>query len=293
MKRLLLMSSIFLILSYAAAPAADKITVFVSILPQKYFVEQIGRERVEVNVMVLPGASPATYEPKPSQMAALNRAAIYFSIGVPFEHTWLDRIASANPALTIVKTDEGIRKIPMASRTGHGHGSAESHDHDHGGLDPHIWLSPPLVIRQAEQITRALTAADPDNHALYSQNAGKFIESITALHREIQTITARIPQKAFIVFHPSWGYFAQTYGFEQIAMEMEGKEPKPQQLEEIIRTARKKQIRTVFIQPQFSKKSARLLAGEIQGKVATLDPLAENWAENLKNAALAFEQAKQ
>ena len=77
--------------------AADKIPVFVSIVPQEYFVQQIGKDLVEVQAMVRPGASPATYEPRPRQMADLSKTRIFFAIGVPFENFWLDKIAAANP----------------------------------------------------------------------------------------------------------------------------------------------------------------------------------------------------
>ena len=143
--------------------AAGKPSVFVSINPQKYFVQQIGKDLVDIQVMVQPGASPASYEPKPRQMAAIAKTLIYFSIGVPFEEVWLNKIASSNPNMMVVQTEHGIQKIPMADHhhhrdaadhrdtDGHAenkHGQAEN-QRDPGILDPHIWLSPPLVMIQA------------------------------------------------------------------------------------------------------------------------------------------------
>jgi zinc transport system substrate-binding protein len=149
--------------------ANDRLPVFVSVLPQKYFVQQIGKDHVDVQVMVQPGASPATYEPKPRQMAALAGARLYFSIGVAFESVWLEKIMAANAAMTLVPTDTGIRKIPMATHHHHGEEASIEEENDHGEtpttitvfLDPHIWLSPPLVKQQAGKILEALKAADP------------------------------------------------------------------------------------------------------------------------------------
>jgi zinc transport system substrate-binding protein len=142
--------------------ASERLTVFVSIVPQKYFLEQIGGDLVDVRTMVSPGVSPATYEPKPKQMANLAKAQIYFAIGVPFEKAWLGKIAAANPDLKIVHTDRDIEKLPMATHQHDGEGAEdgesahsaedEQSDSDGGetGADPHIWLSPPLVKVQAK-----------------------------------------------------------------------------------------------------------------------------------------------
>jgi len=275
------------------AGAADKLPVFVSILPQAYFVERIGGERVAVQVMVQPGASPATYEPKPRQMAALAGTKLYFAIGVPFEKTWLPRIMGAHAALKIVHTDQGIEKMTMQA---HHHEEEEAEgekheDHDHITPDPHVWVSPPDVLIQAQNITTALQQADPEHRDFYETNRRAFASDIQALDTEIRSILADKRDQRFMVFHPSWGYFARAYGLQQIAIEIEGKDPKPAQLQELIKVAREQQIRVVFVQPQFSTKSAGLIAEAIGGKIAFADPLARDWLVNLKSVAAVFRQA--
>ena len=279
-----------IVTTMSISPAAAGTPVFVSILPQKYFVEKIGKGLVDVHVMVPPGAGPATYEPRPAQMAALAGARIYFAVGVPFERAWLARIAAANPAMTIVHTDEGIAKIPMAAHHHHEAGSGDPHGHD-GPLDPHVWLSPPLVKIQARRILSALAAADPENEAVFAANCDAFLGEVDALHRDLLAVFRDRRGEAFMVFHPSWGYFAKTYGLRQIAIETEGKDPKPAQLKDLIETARAMGVRVVFVQPQFSAKSARVIAGAIGGEVIFADPLAEDWAENLRAQAVKFSEA--
>jgi zinc transport system substrate-binding protein len=261
------------------ADASPKMSVYVSILPQKFFVRQICKELADIQVMVPPGASPATYEPKPRQMAAISKTRIYFSIGVPFEKAWLKKIAAINPDMVVVSTDRGIKKIPMTV------------DHHHGTLDPHIWLSPPLVILQARTILKALQEADPAHRAVYEINYRAFISQLSDLDVELRgTFSGRSGQR-FMVFHPSWGYFAHTYGLTQVAIEIEGKAPKPAQLRELIERARKDGIKFVFVQPQFSARSAKLIAREIGGQVVFADPLAEDWTENLQSVARKFDAA--
>lgn len=294
-------SIVFLSLS---GVSADRVTVFVSIVPQKYFVQQIGRDHVDVKVMVAPGASPATYEPKPRQMAALAKARIYFAIGVPFERAWLEKIVAANPEMTVVHTDKGIAKISMAA---HRHSDeAADHDHQHAedshehhqketaggsGRDPHIWLSPPLVKQQAAVVLRALKEIDPARQHDYQANYENFIAEIDTLDARLRKRFADKQGTRFMVFHPSWGYFARTYGLEQIAIEIEGKNPKPAQLQALIEQARRSEVKVIFVQPQFSTKSAELVAAQIGGEVAFADPLAEDWPANLQKVALAFEAA--
>lgn len=298
---------VWMVLTAGVGGAAEKIPVFVSILPQEFFVQQIGKDRVDVQAMVRPGASPATYEPKPRQMAALTRAELYFAVGVPFESAWLPKIAAANPNMKVVHTEHGIEKIPMAT---HPHGEPDdppeetesepdahdhTHDHarDHGIRDPHIWLSPPLVKKQARTIFHALREIDPDHGSFYEANFQEFAAEIDRLDADLKETFAGKEGLQFMVFHPAWGYFARAYGLEQIPVEIEGKSPKPAQLKALIEHAREKGIRIVFVQPQFSSKSAELIAREIGGEVAFADPLAREWTANLRAVAEKFKSALQ
>jgi zinc transport system substrate-binding protein len=270
--------------------------VFVSVLPQKYFVEKIGGGAVDVEVMVQPGASPATYEPKPSQMRKLAGSAAYFAIGVPFEEAWLDRIAGVNPNMAIVHTSEGIKRLSMAThqhdeeREETGHQEKRSHN-EHDGLDPHIWLAPALVKKQVVVIRDTLARLYPGRAAEFSKNHDAFITEIDRLDGELRLILEEKRGMQFMVFHPSWGYFAEEYGLEQVAIELEGKAPKPSQLSELIRHAKKENITVIFAQPQFSIKSAALIAREIGGEVILADPLAENWLQNMTAVAEKFRKA--
>jgi zinc transport system substrate-binding protein len=290
--------------------AADKLPVFVSIVTQKYFVQQIGKDLVDAQVMVQPGASPATYEPKPQQMADISKTKIYFAIGVPFENAWLKKIAAANPDMRVVHTDDGIEKRAMAAHhheeaaeehheDEHDHKKAEHHDeathdeghHDHAGLDPHIWLSPPLVKIQAQTILAALQESDPDHRSVYEANFKAFAAQIDKLDADLKKTFAGKKGLQFMVFHPAWGYFAHAYELKQVPIEIEGKDPKPAQLKKLIQHARENDINVVFVQPQFSTKSAELVAREIGGQVAFVDPLAEDWMANLRQVADKFQAA--
>jgi len=240
-------------------------------------------------------------------MAELATASIYFTIGDSFDQTWLERITSASPGMTVVHTAKGIAKIPMDEEHPHDEGHAgdehegkardahETRNHDHDGqdqgtLDPHIWLDPALVKVQVASIRDGLSAVDPERADLYAANARAFEKELDALDREIRSILQPLPQekRTFLVFHPSWGYFAKAYGLTQRSIEVDGKEPSPKDLARIIATGKKSGARVVFVQPQFSQKSAAVIAKQIGATIVRLDPLAADWAENLRSAAHAF-----
>ncbi|MBE0586089.1 MAG: zinc ABC transporter substrate-binding protein [Desulfofustis sp.] len=289
----------------ATASALDRPLVFVSIAPQKQFVQQIGGELLAVEVLVPAGASPHTYEPKPSQMKALATASAYFAVGVDFETVWLKRISGVNPAMRIVHTDAGIDKLAMGEHHhdeqhqepdhAHRHADPDPGDHDEqpgaAGLDPHIWLAPSLVKVQAARMADALSELFPQQAHTFQRNLSTFIAQIDALDRDLRTTLAGRQGLQFMAFHPSWGYFAHEYGLKQVAVEVDGKNPKPAHLAALIEQARVSGIRVVFAQPQFSSKGADLIAREIDGEVILIDPLAEDWLSNMREVAERLKDA--
>ena len=254
----------------AEATTSEKISVYVSILPQKFFVERIGAGKVSVSVMVRPGASPETYEPTPRQMAALEKTHLYFRIAVPFESVWIDQIRAINANLKIIAC---CGSLQVSEHTGH--------DHEGRDRDSHIWTSPRNAIIIAGVIRDALSEFDPENRMVYQQNHEVLVRELTRLDVTLQEMLASMPHRYLVVSHPSWGHFADAYNLEQIPLEQNGSEIRARQLANIIEMARRENIRTVFSQKQFNSGSAEVLAREIDGRVVQLDPLAENYLDNL------------
>jgi zinc transport system substrate-binding protein len=248
-------------------------------------VEKIGGPLVDVYVMVRPGQNPHTYEPTPKQMSSLADTDIYFSIGVTFEDIWLDKIASSNPGLRIVSTYEGIKRRTIEKHSHEGEGSGDSHNSPSESLDPHIWLDPNLVIHQAKIIADALIRFSPANKLALEKNLNLFVQEMTDLDKNIRKELKGIKSKAFLVFHPTWGYFTDEYGLEQIAIEKEGKEPSARHLAEIIELAKKKNIKIIFVQAQFSRTYAESIATAIGARVISVDPLSADYTNNLLKIA--------
>jgi zinc transport system substrate-binding protein len=279
---------------------ANKIEVFVSILPQAYFVERVGGSYVNVSVMVGPGHSPATYEPMPDQMAQLGEARLYFAIGVPFENVWIDRIDKAYPDLQTIATQRGIERLPMS---GHDHpwkrgrvGREEAtphRDRGHGLKDPHIWLSPRLVKIQVKNICSALIAEDGTHRTYYEENLEAFHKDLDALDEKIAAMLKHLQNREFLILHPSLGYFAHDYGLKQIPIEIEGKSPSARSLAGLVRKAKRSGLQVIFVQEQFSTKSAQSVADAIGGEIVTFDPLAKKYLENMRKIAQLFSKMLQ
>lgn len=272
--------------------AMSPIKVHVSILPQKYFVERIGRDHVKIDVLVKPGKNPATYSPSPDQIKKLMSSDVYFRIGVPFENGILHKIQSISKA-RIVDTRKGIVLRKMGN---HPHDKKSStHDtkgyHDSVGRDPHIWMSPLMVKAQANTIFQTLSNIDPDNKDKYKKNYDVFAKDLNKLDNRLKTTLKDLNGETLFVFHPSFGYFTDAYGLKQVAIETMGKAPKGKSLSTIIKQAKKQKARVIFVQPQFDRNAAQKIASAIHGAVVPIDPLAYDYLANMENIAQTIMRA--
>ena len=253
----------------------NKKVITVSIAPQKFFVEQIADTIFDIQTLIPVGAAPATYEPTAKQLINLNNSIAYFRIGhIGFEQAWMSKIKDNNPQLNIIDCSKETNLIYAKA---HRHG-----DHVHlEGVDPHIWLSPKSVRKQAEIILNSLINISPENSKLFNANFNKFLSKIDSVDTYITNATEKIKGAKFIIFHPALTYFARDYNLVQVPMEMDGKTPSPVYIKEIIDLAKQNDIHTVFIQKEFDSNNAQLIAKEINGKVIQIEPLMENWIKNI------------
>jgi zinc transport system substrate-binding protein len=279
--------------SNAFAAGQKKVTVYTSILPQRYFVEKIAGDRIDVQVLVGPGKNPATYEPTPQQVMGLGNAAVLFTIGVPFEKAFVPTISSTLPALKISDTSAGIEKRTFT--TVHTHEETEEafgHERDHteGAKDPHIWMSPRLAKLQSKTIYDTLVEIDPQGKAVYQQGYRSLIKELNAIDVQLSDVLAPFKGKTMFVFHPAFGYFADAYQLKQVAIETGGKEPTPSVLADIIGHAKEDNVHIIFVQPEFSQNAARAIAQSIKGAVVTISPLNPDYINNLTYIATELEK---
>ena len=240
---------------------AAPVKITVSILPQAWFVEQIGGDLVEVSVLVGPGHSPAIYEPTPRQMATLEQADLFLAAGVPFEKGLLPRVQAlpSAPAIAGPRPDN------------HGH---------HHDIDPHTWLDPAQAMALADTVSFRLQTLMPAEAATIEERCGTLKDRLTKVDEQARDILAPYRGRTFFVFHPAFGHFAEAYDLMQVSVETGGHEPGPRHLAEVIERAQALGVRSVIVQPQFSRKSAETVADAIEADIVVLDPLAADYEAN-------------
>jgi len=277
------MKKISLLLLILTTLSFSKTDIIVSIVPQKLFVEKIAGDKAAVTVMVQTGSSPHNYQPKPSQMKEVSKADLYFSIGVEFEKVWLPKFQHQNHNMLLVDSTKGIEK-----HHDHHHCNHEHHEEE-ASLDPHVWVDPLNVKIIAKNIYETLVKVDVNNSSFYKKNYEAYLIELDKLDSDIKEILKETPKGSnFMVFHPSWGYFAKRYNLTQLPIEVEGKEPKMKALIGIIKRAEKAKVQAIFTQPEFSDKASKNIADHLHIEVIKASPLAENWAENLTMLAKAI-----
>ena len=276
--------------------------VTVTIEPLRLFTEVIAGERWRVVSMVPQGNSPETYDPTPQQLVELERSRAYLLIGhIGFERTWKDRMASNAPQLPMFDTSEGVDLIRGGHRHEHAHQDTQLHSNeekaenghsiadDDLSIDPHIWNSPRNARIIARNVAEALKTIDPEGEAVYKRGLDSLCLVIDRTDSVVRTLLAQPNAgRTFLIYHPALTYFARDYGLNQIAIENEGKEPTPAHLAELIETCRSRQVRVVFVQPEFDQRNAALIAQQTGSTVIPINPLAYDWSKELVRTAQAL-----
>lgn len=279
-----------------------KPVIFASIIPARFLVEEIGGERVIAETVVLPGESPATYEPGPRQMGRISTSPLLFRIGVPFENGFIPKLQDLAPDLQIVDLRQNL-EIRILDAP-HSHEEDEKHadddhedsadqDHPAGSPDPHIWMSPRNMMVMAETVQQALTSLDPAGESWYRQRTAALVKALREVDLELSEALASARGKQFFVYHPAFGYLADAYGLKQVPLEIEGKEPTARQLTQYIEEAKEEGVRIIFVQPEFPRESAKTVAAEIGGTVVPINSLSPDYIDNLRKVASLLQEGLQ
>ena len=280
---------LLVLIPVAIAFAGDEhITVAVSLQPYATIVKMVGGARVNVVTLLPPGADPHNYEPKPAVIKAFSLAEAYFTDGSGLDKAWLPRFLGANKNVKVIDISRNIKWMKAEHDDHHHH-----HHDDENELDPHIWTSPMRLQLLALNIYESFKALDPDHIAYYTNRFMSTQEILRRADRKIVGAVVGLPlnRRSFIVFHPSYGYLANDYNLTQYSIEVNGKEPKPKDLAKLIQVGRKNDVKTVFVQPQFSKRAAETIAKELGAVVVETDPLAADFLANIQTFVDALKAA--
>ena len=274
----------------------EKPILTVTIEPVRYFTEAIAGDSFTVVSLVPRGTSPETYDPTPQQLMELAKSDAYLRIGyIGFELTWADKLADNAPHMPVFNLSDGIRLIYDDSHHHHhGEGATGNYDeaehhHHHGGVEPHVWNSAQNACIIADNILYALCSIDGQNASAYKARHDSLVAGIERTDSLLRRMLAD-PEAdwSFMIYHPALSYFARDYGLHQISIEEGGKEPSPAQLKKLIDLCRKEHVRVIFVQPEFDRRNAELIAEQTGAKVVPINPLAYEWEEEMIRTAKAL-----
>ena len=258
---------------------AVTVTVTVTISPYKYFVDQIAKGKVDVNVMVSNGNNPETYEPYAQQMMELSKSALYLKVGsIGFEQTWMKKLQDNAPDMKVIDTSVGIKPAKTPG----------------GNIDPHVWMSCSNARIIASNILKALCELEPKNKAFFEKNYQSLLSIIDKRDSTIKESFKKDPDlvRKFVIYHPILTYFARDYQLEQLAIEEEGREPSASQLKSLIERARKEKIKFCLIQAEFANRNTTTFINESHTKPMDINPLQGDWNWAMQEAAAAVQGKK-
>jgi zinc transport system substrate-binding protein len=277
-----------------SAPVGEKMVIAVSILPQQYFLERIGGNRVKAIVLVGAGQDPHSYEPTPSQLATLSVAKAWILSGVDFEEGFAPTVARQFPKLKIVDGTEGVKFRQLQDyekELGEDDEAADSEHHHETNIDRHTWLGHEPALILAGHIRDTLLAVDPAGKTVYDANYDSLVKDIDAVFADLKTSLAPLAGKSVMVFHPAFGYFLDEFTMKQISVETGGKEPTAKALTELIARAKADKVPAIFVQAQFPVAAAKTVATEAGAEVVMLNPLDPDWLANVKRIGEALKKA--
>lgn len=261
--------------------------ISVTIEPQRYFAAQIAGDKFTIHTVVPAGQSPESYDPSPREMVKIGKSEAYLQIGhIGFEQAWMENIRKNNPDMELFDLSKGFAMIE--------NNEDEHHDHDHGhahhhhGVDPHIWSSIGGARQVATKTMAAFSKLDPENAEYYYANYRKVMGKIDSTEQVLLGLISPLSNRTFIIYHPALTYFAEEFNLKQLCIEMDGKEPSPALLKELMETAKESHAKVVFIQKEFDKKNAELIAKETGCRLVTINPLSYDWSEEMIRIAKAL-----
>ena len=291
MSRSLLICLLMVVLCFSAVNASPdnsvrNLRVSTAIAPLAFILEQIGGSHLSVETLLPPGQDPHLFEPGPRLLHKLSKTNLYLISGLPFERMLIQKIKTRQKKLTIIDlTTEISFWEPGSSLDAHDCFNDRGGDHAHTGRDPHFWLGVHQLRQFITAAERILRDVDPAHATAYHTNTAHLLARLETVHAQNSTLLRPYRNRMFFAYHPSFGYFARTYGLQQQTVEINGHQPGPRTIAALVKKARAAGVRTIFVQPQYDTKSAQTIATAINGVILPLDPLAKDAIQNLETMA--------
>lgn len=282
---LLILPFLFASCSKNSDQKVEKPSILVSIAPYAFFAEKIAGDTLNIQTLIPPGTNLHIYEPSPRSVENNAHAVAWFRIDEPVEAPVVKALKERAPQMKMVNLQDGLPlmtgdgAIELTPCSDHDHD--HHHHHHHHDRDLHTWLSPKLALKQAQMITDTLVELFPENAELYKKNFNDLMLKMVQLESDISQKLAPFKGNAILVSHPAFGYFCRDYELIQLSVECEGKEPRPKDVENIVKRAQTYKVRCVFLQQGFNNRGAQLIGKKLQLPYYHVDPYARDYFSNM------------
>lgn len=248
----------------------SKSKVLVTIAPYAGFVKTLTDNQVQVEVFVPSGANPHTYEPSPEQVKQFTQAKVWFRIGDPIETKMVSFLNEYK--IQIVNISKDWATLDAAP-----HVHEDGHVHSHDEKDLHLWMNPLILAEQLQEISIVLSQQFPALETLIKDNCQKLQNRLRKLDVETSKKLAHFENRYLLVSHPALGYYCDRYHLNQLSVEIEGKDPRPQDIAALMTTLQKHPVPVVLIEPQYNTKGAILIASKLKIPYVEINPYSENY----------------
>ncbi len=254
-------------------PAAGKLTVVTTLFPLYDFARNVGRDKVEVTLLLPPGVEPHSYEPKPGDIVRLNKADVFIYTN-RFMEPWAEDILKGvgRSDLLVVDSSRGVTFLSAGEAGKSAETREERHQHT-SGMDPHIWLSIPNARKMVDNIAAGLAARDPANKDFYRRNAEAYKSELDRLDRKFKEGLAVCKTRIFLHGgHYAFGYLADRYGLTYIsayAVSADA-EPTPGRLVDLINQMKSHSLHVIFTEELISPRTAKIVAEETGATILKL-----------------------
>jgi zinc transport system substrate-binding protein len=269
---------VFLVLFFSFANGE---TIFVTIPPYASIVRSLAPEGVNVEALLDGNTDMHTFDLSLQKSRAVSLSKAWITVGEPFEERFVNVLKRSNPRFTSLDLRTCIDPILEGHKCCH---TKEAH----GAIDPHHWLSPKQMLKEVDGLAAFLVDLFPESKEAILQKHQALKEKLFALDQEVEQLLHPIKGKVVFVSHPAFGYLARDYGFKELGMQQEGKEPTAAKLKELIETARERKIMRIYSVKQHSLAGAAFLAKEVGAEVVVVDPMEEEYVLMIRKIASAL-----
>lgn len=261
---------------------SERLRVVVSIFPIYDLVRRVAGPDADVTLLLQPGHNEHHFDPTPKDVELAAQAKLGVMVGLGLD-PWMEKLLhDAAPSARILKVGDRVPTLTIKDdpigaddhdEDGH---HEEEHEHEEKGApDPHVWLDPQRAQLIVRAVAEELGKVDAPHTLAYRQRATELDRSLVEVDREAEERLKKLTRRGFVTFHGSFGYFAERYKLNILAViePFPGSQPTGEYVTKVLAAIKEKQVPALYSEPQLDARPAKVLADEAKIPLGVLDPV--------------------